>query len=187
MTTELKRLPLANIETIARACVACRLHETRTNVVFARGNTKAPIMLVGEAPGANEDRAGKPFVGAAGKLLDEALDSVGIVQNDVYVTNVVKCRPPANRPPHVDELDACGDFLAAQIFHIEPRVIVLLGSTAMKYARIGGGLLATRGKWHKYAGIDTMVTVHPAYCLRVSDGKTMLHADLMMVKDQLGR
>lgn len=119
----------------ARACVRCQLHETRTQVVFGSGNADADLMFVGEAPGANEDRLGLPFVGQAGKLLDRLLGEIGLERSDVFVANVLKCRPPGNRDPQPNEIEACRDYLDRQVELIEPRLICTLGNFATKLLR----------------------------------------------------
>jgi DNA polymerase len=119
----------------ARDCTSCPLHQTRTQVVFGNGNANADLMFVGEAPGANEDRMGLPFVGAAGKLLDQLLGEIGMSRDDVFVANTIKCRPPDNRDPHPNEIDACREFLDRQIELIEPTVICTLGNFSTKLLR----------------------------------------------------
>jgi DNA polymerase len=119
----------------ARECVRCPLHQTRTQVVFGNGNADADLMFVGEAPGANEDRVGLPFVGAAGKLLDQLLGEIGMSREDVFVANTIKCRPPDNRDPHPNEIEACNDYLNRQIELIEPAVICTLGNFSTKLLR----------------------------------------------------
>jgi DNA polymerase len=119
----------------ARECTRCPLHQSRTTVVFGAGNADADLMFIGEAPGANEDRQGLPFVGQAGKLLDKLLDEIGLARSDVFVANVLKCRPPDNRDPHPNEIQACGDYLRAQVALIEPTVICTLGNFSTKLLR----------------------------------------------------
>jgi uracil-DNA glycosylase family 4 len=119
----------------ARDCVRCPLHQTRTTVVFGSGNADADLMFIGEAPGANEDRMGLPFVGQAGKLLDKLLDEIGLQRTDVFIANTVKCRPPNNRDPHPNEIDACESYLRRQVELIEPSVICTLGNFATKLLR----------------------------------------------------
>jgi uracil-DNA glycosylase family 4 len=119
----------------ARACVRCPLHQTRTTVVFGSGNANADLMFVGEAPGANEDRLGLPFVGQAGKLLDKLLGEIGLQRDDVFIANTLKCRPPANRDPHPNEIESCQSYLRSQVELIEPKVICTLGNFATKLLR----------------------------------------------------
>ena len=119
----------------ARGCVRCPLHQTRTTVVFGAGNADADLMFVGEAPGANEDRMGLPFVGQAGKLLDKLLEEIGLERKDVWICNVLKCRPPNNRDPHPNEVEACQDYLRRQVDLIEPTVVCTLGNFSTKLLR----------------------------------------------------
>jgi DNA polymerase len=154
-------------------CTRCRLHEQRTKIVFGSGNPLARMVLVGEGPGADEDASGLPFVGRAGQLLTQMIDGtakkegIAITRADVYICNVVKCRPPENRTPEPDEMAICGQFLFRQLSAIQPKAILALGSTAAK-ALLGGkdGVTKLRGKWHKWNGIPLMVTYHPSYLLR---------------------
>lgn len=150
---------------IAR-CTKCPLSGSRTRTVPGDGSSKARIVLVGEAPGRDEDREGRPFVGAAGRILDRALLSAGMRRSDVYITNTVKCRPPGNRRPSPDETGACGAFLTAQVETIGPRVVVAMGQTAVR-ALLGPGnaLSKVRGRWRRRDGVPVLVTYHPAAVL----------------------
>ena len=177
-----RRLEIAQNE--AAGCVACRLHETRTKSVFARGNPMSPLVFVGEGPGRNEDLQGLPFVGEAGQLLDRMIGAMGYARDEVYICNVVKCRPPENRKPQPDEAEACSPFLATQLETIAPRVIVALGKTA------GEGLGCFppshhagnwRGVWSKWRDIPVMPTYHPAYLLRSPEHKKPVWEDLQKV------
>lgn len=160
-------LKLIRLAAVVKECTACRLHETRTNTAFERGNRAADLMFIGEGPGATEDEEGVPFVGASGKLLDRMIESIMFVRDDVYVCNVVKCRPPNNRVPRVDEVRACRGYLEQQIDIVRPKVIVTLGATAMKVLLgISDKIVERRGQWHEYRGIHVMPTYHPAYLLR---------------------
>jgi DNA polymerase len=148
-------------------CRRCKLHEGRRNIVFGVGSPHARLMFVGEGPGAEEDRRGEPFVGRAGKKLDEMIAAIGLAREDVYIANIVKCRPPNNRDPQPDEIGSCSPFLKKQIAAIRPRVIVALGSPAAKTlldTRVG--ITKLRGTWHSFAGVPVMPTFHPAYLLR---------------------
>ena len=153
---------------VALVCTACRLAETRTNVVFGVGDTNAKLMLVGEAPGRNEDLQGEPFVGAAGQLLDELLASIGIQREEAYIANVLKCRPPGNRDPQPDEIDSCKGYLREQIRMIRPEVVVTLGNFATKLlVPTEHGITRMRGKaidW--WLGAKLVPTFHPAAALR---------------------
>ena len=148
-------------------CTRCKLHEGRTNVVFGVGSPRAALMFIGEGPGADEDLKGEPFVGRAGKKLDEMIAAIGLTREKVYIANVVKCRPPQNRDPERDEIETCSPFLIRQIETIRPRVIVTLGSPATRTVlatRVG--ITKLRGTWHEFHGIPVMPTFHPAYLLR---------------------
>jgi DNA polymerase len=154
-------------------CRRCKLHEARNKIVFGSGNEKSPLVFVGEGPGADEDEQGLPFVGRAGQLLTQMIEGTakkeGIALNraDVYIANVVKCRPPGNRTPEPDEMEVCGEFLYRQLSVIQPKAICALGGTAAK--AITGhkeGVTKMRGKWFKWRDIPVMVTYHPSYLLR---------------------
>jgi uracil-DNA glycosylase len=154
-------------------CKRCRLFECRHSIVFGSGNEKAQLVFVGEGPGADEDEQGLPFVGRAGQLLTQMIDNtaskegIPITRADVYICNVVKCRPPENRTPLPDEMQTCGQFLYRQLTTIRPKAICALGSTAMKaLLEVREGITKQRGKWHKWRDIPVMVTYHPSYLLR---------------------
>ena len=162
-------------------CQKCKLCKTRQNIVFGTGNKNAKIMFIGEGPGADEDRLGEPFVGRAGKLMDMAFEMVGIKREEVYIANIVKCRPPANRDPEDDEAYACMDYLRNQVILVKPEIIVLLGRIALK--NILGkeyGITACRGKWVEKKGIKYMPTWHPAALLRDESKKVDFVRDLML-------
>lgn len=152
----------------ALVCTDCRLSETRTNVVFGVGDVGADLMFVGEAPGRNEDLQGEPFVGAAGQLLDELLAGIGIERRQVYIANVLKCRPPNNRDPRPDEIDSCKGYLREQIRMISPRVVVTLGNFATKLLlRTDTGITRLRGqRFNWWLGATLVPTFHPAAALR---------------------
>jgi len=148
-------------------CTRCKLHAGRTNVVFGVGNPKARLMFIGEGPGQQEDLQGEPFVGRAGHKLDQMIEAIGLSRAEVYIANIVKCRPPNNRDPERDEIETCSPFLVRQIEAIRPRVIVTLGGPATKTllsTRVG--ITRLRGEWHSYRKIPVMPTFHPAYVLR---------------------
>lgn len=158
---------LAEIRADLGECTRCKLHAGRTKIVFGVGNPRAKLMLVGEGPGADEDLKGEPFVGRAGKKLDEMIRAIGLERAQVYIANVVKCRPPNNRDPEPDEIGTCSPFLARQIEAIRPKVIVTLGSPATRtLLETRVGITQLRGTWHSYRGIPVMPTYHPAYLLR---------------------
>jgi uracil-DNA glycosylase family 4 len=154
-------------------CKRCRLHEARNKIVFGSGNEQARLVFVGEGPGADEDQQGLPFVGRAGQLLTQmiegtaAKEGIPIKRPDVYICNVVKCRPPENRTPQPDEMEICGQFLYRQLQSIKPKAICLLGSTATKaLLNTKEGVTKLRGKWHAWRDIQVMVTYHPSFLLR---------------------
>lgn len=154
-------------------CKRCRLCEGRHSIVFGSGNESARLVFVGEGPGADEDAQGIPFVGRAGQLLTQMIDNtaakegIPIRRGDVYICNVVKCRPPENRTPLPDEMDTCGEFLYRQLMTIKPKAICVLGATAMKaLLNTKEGITRSRGKWYKWRDIPVMVTYHPSYLLR---------------------
>ena len=155
------------LEEVVKQCRKCRLCETRKNVVFGVGNREADIMFIGEGPGADEDAQGEPFVGKAGKLMNMAFDMLGVKRKEVYIANIVKCRPPNNRNPQDDEAENCLDYLRNQVILVKPKIIVLLGSVALKNV-LGKeyGITASRGKWLERKGILYMPTWHPAALLR---------------------
>ncbi|HEY7209651.1 MAG TPA: uracil-DNA glycosylase [Bryobacteraceae bacterium] len=164
---------LAQILSDIGECRRCRLAEKRHSIVFGSGNDKARIVFVGEGPGADEDEQGLPFVGRAGQLLTQMIDNtaakegIPIRRGDVYICNVVKCRPPENRTPLPDEMQTCGQFLYRQLMAIRPKAICALGSTAMKaLLDTKDGITRQRGKWHRWRDIPLMVTYHPSYLLR---------------------
>lgn len=168
-------------------CTRCRLHKGRKNIVFGVGNRDADIMFVGEGPGADEDEKGEPFVGRAGQLLNLMISAMGLKREQVYIANVVKCRPPGNRTPEKDECDTCGPFLLRQIEVIRPKVIVALGAVAAKYLlAINDSMANLRGRWYDLKGAKLAVTYHPAYLLRDPRQKKEAWKDLQMVMKYLG-
>ena len=158
---------LAEIREGMGECTRCKLHGGRTNIVFGVGNPEADLMFVGEGPGENEDLQGEPFVGRAGRKLDEMIAAIGLKREDVYIANIVKCRPPSNRDPEPDEIQTCSPFLVAQIDAIRPKVIVTLGGPSTK-TLLGTkvGITKLRGTWQSYRGIPVMPTFHPEFVLR---------------------
>jgi DNA polymerase len=168
-------------------CTRCRLHKGRKNIVFGVGNVNADIMFVGEGPGADEDEQGEPFVGRAGQLLNNMISAMGLERGDVYIANVVKCRPPQNRTPEGDECDTCGTFLIRQVEVIRPKVIVSLGAVAAKYLlAVNDSMARLRGRWYDFKGSRLAVTYHPAYLLRDPRQKKEAWKDLQMVMKYLG-
>lgn len=161
-------LSFEEAERQAKVCTKCRLHESRTNVVFGEGSTKSPVMFIGEGPGEVEDATGRPFVGPAGQKLTEILASVGIAREHVYIGNMVKCRPPGNRVPQKDEIEACWPYLEAQIKHIKPKIIVALGNVPAQYLlKTTEGITTLRGRFFPWRdGIEIYCMFHPSYLLR---------------------
>jgi len=173
---------LAKEALIASTCTKCRLARTRTQVVYGVGNPNADLMFIGEAPGRDEDLKGEPFVGRAGQLLTDIIKAMTLTRDDVYITNVVKCRPPENRNPEPDELDACRPYLRRQVDLIQPKVIVTLGKFALQ--SLTGktfSISAIRGQWLDYEGVKVMPTYHPAYLLRTPSAKKDVWADMKQV------
>ena len=170
------------LEEVVKQCRKCRLCETRKNVVFGVGNREADIMFIGEGPGADEDAQGEPFVGKAGKLMNMAFDMLGVKREEVYIANIVKCRPPNNRNPQDDEAENCLDYLRNQVILVKTKIIVLLGSVALKNV-LGKeyGITASRGKWLERKGILYMPTWHPAALLRDENKKIDFIKDLKQV------
>lgn len=158
---------LQPVAAAAARCTACRLAATRSTVVFGSGSARSGIVIIGEAPGANEDAAGLPFVGRSGQMLDRLLASAGIARADVYICNVLKCRPPDNRDPKTDEAAACAPFLRQQLELLQPRILCALGLHAARWLIPGKQpMSALRGQLHDFVGIPTLVTYHPAALLR---------------------
>ncbi len=167
-------------------CVRCKLHEHRNKIVFGEGDPKAKIVFIGEGPGADEDATGRPFVGRAGQLLDKIIQAIGLKREDVYISNVVKCRPPGNRTPERDEVATCEQFLFRQLALIRPQVIVALGSPAFQcLLRTKETITRARGEWRDWNGIKVMPTFHPAYLLRSPDKKREAWDDMKKVRDYL--
>ena len=170
----------------AAACQRCRLFEGRTQAVFSSGPASAELMFIGEGPGAQEDRQGLPFVGPAGQLLDKIIQAIGRDRKDVYVANVVKCRPPQNRDPEPDEVAACRGYLERQIELVAPRVIVILGRVAAQtLLETNQSLGRLRGEWLEVQGVDTRVTYHPAALLRNESLKRPCWQDMQHVRARL--
>jgi DNA polymerase len=168
-------------------CTRCKLHKTRNSIVFGDGNPKAELVFVGEGPGHDEDMQGLPFVGRAGKLLTQMIEAMGLERRDVYICNVVKCRPPENRAPEKDEVTPCSPFLLRQIDSIAPKVIVCLGSTAAQtILETSRGISQFRGQWLDFRGRKLMATYHPAYLLRNPSAKGEVWKDLQKVMAVLG-
>ncbi|MEM9072469.1 MAG: uracil-DNA glycosylase [Myxococcota bacterium] len=180
------RTTLDDLAGKAAACTRCRLHEGRTKSVFARGGASARLAFVGEGPGYNEDQQGLPFVGKAGQLLDKMIKAMGYDPGDVYICNVVKCRPPNNRTPKPDEAGACASFLEGQLDIVKPEVIVALGRCATEnLGLVEPGGRGWRGRWGEWRGIPAMATYHPAFLLRSPHMKRPVWEDLQKVMARL--
>ena len=184
----------AALEEVARevrACTRCPLHRLRTNAVPGEGNPDAELMFIGEGPGRDEDFQGRPFVGRAGQLLRKIIAAMTFREDEVYIANMVKCRPPENRVPHLEEIEACAPYLARQIELIRPKVIVTLGKTPTDYFAPGReGMTARRGRFGDYRGIPVMPTFHPSYLVRNEGNrelKRMVWEDMQKVMALLGR
>jgi uracil-DNA glycosylase family 4 len=177
---------LAVVESEARECRNCKLHEGRNSVVFGSGSPNADLMFIGEGPGAEEDRQGLPFVGRAGELLTRIIEAIDLTRDEVYIANIVKCRPPGNRDPKPDEVAACRGYLERQIDIIEPRIIVLLGRVAAQ-TLLGNDLPLgrMRGQWFRVRGVETRVTYHPAALLRNAGFKRPTWEDMQIIRDRL--
>ena len=180
---------LGALRTILGDCQRCKLSQERTNLVFGQGNPEAELLLVGEGPGYHEDQQGLAFVGPAGALLAKILGAIGRSLDDVYICNVVKCRPPQNRDPEEEEIAACRPFVERQIDLVKPRVILALGRIAGRalLGQPGASVASLRGRFHDYRGIPVMVTYHPAALLRDATYKRPTWDDVQRVRDRLDR
>ena len=169
-------------------CRRCKLAPTRKTIVFGDGNPHAELVFIGEGPGADEDEQGLPFVGRAGKLLNKMIQMVGLKREDVYICNIVKCRPPGNRTPETDEIDTCSPFLYRQIAAINPRLICCLGAPAVRTVLgIKEGITKIRGQFYDFGSIKALPTVHPAYVLRNPREEKILLEDIEKIQDFIGR
>ena len=177
---------LEDLENSIKGCNKCKLCNSRNNIVFGIGNKNAKIMFIGEGPGADEDAQGIPFVGKAGQLMNKAFEGIGLKRDDVYIANIVKCRPPQNRNPEKDEVEACINYLRNQVMIVKPKIIVLLGSVALK--NILGeeySITKIRGNWIERKGIWYMPTFHPAALLRDESKKIDFWKDLKRIMEKL--
>ena len=181
-----REVSLQEIRDLMGNCQLCPLGATRTNLVFGVGNPHARVMFIGEGPGRNEDLQGEPFVGAAGHKLDALLGCAGLTRDEIYIANVVKCRPPGNRNPKPEEIEACAPFLREQIRSIWPDVIVCLGNFASQFVlRTNAGVTSLRGQLYQTGHFTVCPTFHPAACIYHSDWQPLLEADLRMVGEWL--
>ena len=185
---EARSLRLNVLAAEVASCTRCTLHQHRTQTVFARGTGRSGLCFVGEGPGAEEDAQGLPFVGPAGQLLDRMIAAMGLERDDVYICNIVKCRPPENRKPEPEEVRACAPFLSEQLELLQPKVMVALGATAVEgLLGLTGGITRLRGSFRLYQGrIPVMPTFHPAYLLRKPAAKREVWADLQSVMQHMG-
>ena len=175
------------LDDIGPNCTRCKLHKARTQIVFGVGNPKAQLVFVGEGPGRDEDEQGEPFVGRAGKLLTQMIEAMGLRRQDVYICNVVKCRPPENRLPEKDEIATCSPYLFRQLGVIQPKVICCLGScSAQTMLQTTQGISRFRGEWFDYHGAKLIATYHPAYLLRNPPAKSEVWKDLQKIMAYLG-
>jgi uracil-DNA glycosylase family 4 len=167
-------------------CRRCKLHRTRRTLVFGEGNENAKLMIVGEGPGYDEDMQGKPFVGKAGQLLTRILEAIHLRRDEVYIANIIKCRPPQNRNPEIDEIQSCSPFLLKQIEAIKPKIICALGTFAAQTLLQTESKISTlRGRFHDFGGIRVMPTYHPAYLLRNPERKKDVWEDMKQVAEAL--
>lgn len=190
MSEKPRHVRLLELAVETSSCTDCRLADTRTQVVFGVGSPNARVMFVGEAPGANEDEQGEPFVGAAGQLLDRLIEEIGLTRSEVYITNVLKCRPPNNRDPKPDEIESCKGYLATQMELVEPEVVVTLGNFATKLIlRTETGITKMRGQIYDWwRGIQVVPTFHPSAALRGAAHVTdAMQADFVLVRSVLDR
>ncbi len=177
---------LEELGVMLKDCTRCGLSRTRSKVVIGRGNPRARLVFVGEAPGQQEDQQGQPFVGEAGRLLDRIIQAMGLTSDEVYICNVIKCRPPGNRDPEPEEIATCEPFLQQQLALIRPQVIVALGRfSAQTLLATSRPISKLRGSWHQYAGICLMPTFHPAYLLRSPAEKKRVWQDMKQVMQRL--
>ncbi|AGA92032.1 uracil-DNA glycosylase, family 4 [Thioflavicoccus mobilis 8321] len=189
-TGEIVTLDWDGLRRAVAGCRACTLCETRTQTVFGVGSPHADLMLIGEAPGADEDRAGEPFVGRAGQLLNRMLQAIGLEREQVFIANILKCRPPGNRDPRSEEAAYCEPFLLRQIALLSPKVILALGRvSAQGLLRTDASIGRLRGRWHRFAdaGVPLYVTYHPAYLLRTPAQKAAAWQDLQAVRRRLSQ
>ncbi len=188
--TERKNVSPASLKVVAgdvSGCHKCSLSESRINTVFGTGDSNARLMFVGEAPGADEDKQGEPFVGRAGKLLTKMIEAMGLTREKVYIANILKCRPPKNRNPLPEEVEQCEPYLKQQIKMIAPEVIIALGAvSAQTLLRTNVPISRLRGEFHPYEDADLLPTFHPAYLLRNQNAKAEAWKDLQMAMTRLG-
>ena len=177
---------LSELSRVVAVCTKCRLHQGRTQTVFGEGNPKAELMFVGEAPGREEDLQGRPFVGQAGQLLTKIIESIGLKRQEIYIANILKCRPPQNRPPEPDEIRTCEPYLIGQIELIRPKLLCALGKyAATVLVRKEGSISSLRGQFTDFHGVPVLTTFHPAYLLRNPSAKRLVWEDMKKAKAYL--
>jgi len=185
--TNIEKITLKELGEKVSVCTRCPLAETRANVVFGEGSPRAELMFVGEAPGGEEDKQGKPFVGRAGQLLTKIIEAIGLRREDVFICNILKCRPPGNRNPFPSEIAMCSPYLHKQIELIKPKIICALGKfAAQTLLNTETPISRLRGNFSEYRGIKLMPTYHPAYLLRNPSGKREVWQDMKLVAKELG-
>ena len=179
-----KWVKLEKLRDIVESCKRCDLYKSKKNIVFGEGNPDANLMIVGEAPGAQEDATGIPFVGASGKKLTRILHSAGIERDKIYIANVVKCRPPGNRTPVEKEILSCGRYLKLQVEIIKPEYILALGNVAMGFfLNVSGGITKLRGRIFNYQGVKIFPTFHPSYLLKHPEAEEIFKKDIFTIKE----
>jgi DNA polymerase len=182
-----KMLTLEEVRKELGDCKRCKLHRTRKTIVFGEGNKRAELMLIGEGPGYDEDVQGRPFVGKAGQLLTKILQSINLPREEVYITNIIKCRPPRNRNPEPDEIQSCNPFLMKQIDVIQPKIICALGAfSSQTLLKTDAKITALRGKFYEFGGIHVIPTYHPAFLLRNPERKREVWEDMKKIVELLG-
>jgi len=183
------QVPIVTLDEVRKElgdCKRCKLHRTRRTIVFGEGNEKASLMVIGEGPGYDEDIQGRPFVGKAGQLLTKILQSINLAREEVYITNIVKCRPPQNRNPEPDEIQSCSPFLMKQINVIQPKIICALGSfSAQTLLKTETKITTLRGKIYDLAGITVIPTFHPAFLLRNPERKREVWEDMKKIAERM--
>ncbi len=188
MATSAEHMTLAALEKEVSTCTACALAKGRKNTVFGVGSAQTELVFIGEAPGQREDELGEPFVGKAGKLLDSMLAAIAFNRQQVYIMNTVKCRPPNNRDPQLEEVEACGRWFDMQLQLLTPKIICLLGRVAAQTVlKTDAPLSQLRGRWHAYHGIPVWVAYHPAFLLRSPQQKHKAWQDLQVIKEALNK
>ena len=182
----LETLTLADVRKELGDCQRCKLHRTRKTIVFGEGNEKATLMFIGEGPGYDEDVQARPFVGRAGQLLTKIIESINLSREEVYIANIIKCRPPQNRNPEPDEIESCNPFLMKQIRVIQPRIICALGTfSAQTLLKTNTKITALRGKLYELEGIKVIPTYHPAFLLRNPERKREVWEDMKKIEELL--